>query len=120
MFKLISIWFKSLSSAKKVLVVIIIALFLALSIQSIRLARSEYLRLKAIEKEYNDSKEAFEESDTKQVEIVDKIKEKALKTGSKNENINKKLKEDEKIIDSDSVTDGDLLDFISKHENQNR
>lgn len=117
MISLISIWFKGLSKTKKVFTVIVVLLLLALSFQSARLSRSEYLRLKAIEKEYNDAKEAAEASEARELEIVEENKSYTLKSSSKNQKINEKLRQDEKIIDSDSVSNNDLTDFISKHEN---
>lgn len=120
MINIFKIWFGNLSKTKKVLFIVIALLVLVILIQSGRLARSEYLRLKTIEKEYKEYKEAVDASEAKELEIVTENKNKTVKISSKNESINKKLEQDEKIIDNDSVSDDDLYDFITKHENQDR
>lgn len=115
MISFISLWFSGLSKTSKIFTVVILLAVLAISIQSARLARSEYLRLKAVEVNYEKYKKEVEDSEIKEEKIIKKNK---VFTDSKkvdNSNINKKLKEDEKIIDSDTINDDDINRFISKH-----
>lgn len=109
-------WFKSLNPLSKFLVIVFILLLSALAVQSGRLARSEYKRLKSIEKKYEEAEKRVEESEKKETEIVKKNFKKTTESKEKNESINEKLKEDEKVIDNSNVSDGDILDFITKHQ----
>lgn len=112
------IWFGSLSKTGKVATVVVSILLLALAVQSARLARSEYLRLKAIEKEWTEANEKVEEAEKAEEQIVKRNYKNTKKTINKNNSINTKLEQDEKIIDSTSISDDERNRFISEYENK--
>lgn len=112
------IWFSTLNKTSKIIAVFCFILFLALSLQSARLARSEYLRLKQIEKEMSEVNKKIKLTEEKEEKIVRKTYEKAKKTVNSNELINKKLKQDEKSIDSSSISTNERSKFVSKYESR--
>ena len=109
-------WFKSLSNEKKILIIVISVSIMILSIQTGKLARSEYLRLKSIEKALEEANTTIKESENKELSIVDKSKEVTKVIRTKNNDINNKLKQDEETNNNDSINDADIINFISKHK----
>lgn len=115
---LFKIWFSSLSKTGKILTFVVCVLVLLLAVQSAKLARSEYLRLKAIEKQFVSANKKIKHFEQKEEHIISKNYKNTKNTINKNKHINIKLKQDEKIIDSISVSDDERNKFISKYENK--
>ena len=78
----------------------------------------KYNYFKAIEKNYLDAKEKEQASEKKELKIIQDSEENTRKASKTNKEINDKLKEDEKAIDNDSVTQSERERFISKYENR--
>lgn len=116
MINFIILWFKALSGKMKFVVVIITMLLIFGAVQSSRLAYSEYLRLKAVEQKFKEAKEQVEASEQKELNIIKQNKKKTIKSTETNKTINEKLKQDEKSIDTITISDDDIIEFISKHQ----
>lgn len=117
MISLIAKFWKNQKPLTKIFLLIIAVLLIFLSIQSVRLAFSEYKRLKSIEMLYNEYQRQIEESEKKELDLVKEIKDNSIKAKKSSKLINEKLKKDEKIIDTSNISNDELLEFISKHEN---
>ena len=116
MINFIIIWFKNLSKTGKVFTVIVSLLLLVVSVQSARLARSEYLRLKSIEAEVIKAEKEILLREENELKIIDNNEKKTRKVLKNNNNVNEKLKQDEKIIDTTTISSDELSEYISKHE----
>lgn len=116
MISVISVWFKSLNKTSKIFTIVLALLLIVLGVQSARLARSEYLRLKSIKSEYKAAKEVIKEAEETELKIVKKSVDYSKKSIESNKEINKKLQSDEKIINDTDISDDELRSYITKHE----
>jgi septal ring factor EnvC (AmiA/AmiB activator) len=116
MLKFIYDWFKLQKPITKVFIVLFLLALSYAAYKSIRLAKSEYDRLKYIEHQYQEAQEEINKREENESKIIDSSKKQTKKTSKKKTEIDEKLKQDEKSIDDSSVTDDDIKSFISKHQ----
>lgn len=116
MIKLIFSYIKHQSIQFKILFGITVLLFFAAIGYAIKLSYSNYLLVKFQKEKIIELENQLTESENNTKKIILNSRKKTNKINKRQVEIDKKLKEDEKIIDNDSVTDNDILKFLSKHQ----
>lgn len=115
MIKAIFSYIKSQSLKFKILFAICLILFISVISYSVRLAYANHKLVKKQKQIIENLNVQLEVSENKTTEIVSTSKKITVKTSKKQEDIKIKLKEDEKVIDNDSISDDDIRLYISNH-----
>lgn len=108
-------WFKIQKPLVKLLLVIILAVSVFAIIQTARYSISEYKRLKSIEEKYDREFEKMQNHDKEELKIVEDAKQSTTSALKKNEAINQNTADYEKTVDTSSISDDDIYDFISDY-----
>lgn len=109
-------WFKLLSKPTK-MVVILALLFLVVCVYLLGNTLCwKYKYFKNVEAAYNELKIEVQNREANEIKIIDA----GIKTNKSYRqqglNIDEKLKQDEKSIDNNNITNDELREFIAKHE----
>jgi len=100
----------------KILLAITVFLFFVATGYAIKLSYSNYLLVKFQKEKIIKLENQLTESENNTKKIILNSRKKTNKVNKRQGEIDKKLKEDEKIIDNDSITDNDIFKFLSKHQ----
>lgn len=116
MFSLIYTWFKRQKTITKIFIGLSVITLTYATIQTARLSYSEYKRLKYVEKQYKKAVEEIQLREENELKLIEKSKLRTQRSKLSNIDIDKKLKQDEKTIDSSDIDNSDVLRFVSKHQ----
>jgi hypothetical protein len=113
-----SIWKLILSQPTKVKVLLVVIALLSLTSLAY-LGQYAYMKRKLFIEYKGKVKRLeleLEESSKREQQSINIARKKTQSINTKRLSIDNKLKEDEKIIDNDSITDDDIRSFIAKHK----
>ena len=112
---MISYFLKQNIKVKLLLISLSIAILYGINI-SVKLAISEYRQYKFIKKEIKRHTTQIDSLKLEQIRLLDKGKTINYKAKRKSNNIDAKLKQDEKDIDNSIIDDNKRNEFLSKYD----
>ncbi|NQY30707.1 MAG: hypothetical protein HRT69_14715 [Flavobacteriaceae bacterium] len=113
---LLNFWNK-LNKTSKLLLVAVIFLFCFAIYYGSSKAYYKYKYFKEVENKYNTSLNEIKSKDILIDSILNTYKESTKKVRKASKTIDSKLKQDEEIINTSSISDDELNKFISRHTN---
>jgi hypothetical protein len=116
MIKLIFSYIKHQSIQFKILLGFSVLLFFAAIGYALKLSYSNYLLVQFQKEKIKELEKELIVSEEKTTKIISKGKTKTINVKKRQVDIDKKLKQDEKIIDNDSVSDDELRKFLTNHQ----
>jgi len=108
-------FWKKASKQLKIAITIIVLVSIVSLVFMGKYAILSYQYHKNIETEYNRLTTESEQAELEQKQAIDTNKKATVKTLKKSENIDKKLKQDEKNIDNSTISDADIDALLSKY-----
>lgn len=116
MIKLLFSYIKHQSLQFKILLGITGLMFILLTGYAIKLSYANYLLVKFQKEKITELESQLTISEENTKKIISRGKKKTNSINNSQIEIDKKLKQDEKTIDNDSISDDDIREFLTKHQ----